>query len=198
MEILNANSKQRKKAIKKVIKTALKDKNTKGLIKACYIITWILRSIACLLGLLTIYYAIFISDYIYIDLLYLIITFLFPFLFSYVSATVYMISLSKEYRYRSKESITLMDNGFVYAYHDDRIDLSDAIFSFNVKYNQLNKYEYCKETKVLDLYGEIAVDTYENGKLKESNECRQLSMLDVYERSIHQLLEEKIQPMVSK
>lgn len=192
MEILNAKSKQRKRAIKKVVKAALKDKNTKVLYKTCYIITLFLRITACLLGSYTIYYAAFVSNYGYIDYLYLTITFLFPFLFSYVPAMIYHISLSKEYFYRRKESVTISDNGFVYAYHDDQMIYSDGILSYNVDYNKIDKYEYCEKTKVLDLYGEIVIDVYANGELKESNVCRQFSMLDVYDRNIHQILGDKI------
>ena len=198
MEILNAKSKQRKRAIKKVVKTALKDKNTKLLFKVCYGITLFLRITACLLGSYTIYYAAFISDYGYIGYLYLIITFLFPFMFSYVPAVIYHISLSKEYFYRRKESVTISDNGFVYAYHDDQMINSDGILSYNVDFNKIDKFDYCEKTKVLDLYGEIALDLYEHGKLKESIVCRQFSMLDVYDRNIHQILGDKIKQTVAR
>lgn len=198
MEILNAKSKQRKRAIKKVVKTALKDKNTKLLFKVCYGITLFLRIAACLLGAYTIYYAAFISDYGYIGYLYLIITFLFPFMFSYVPAVIYHISLSKEYFYRRKESVTISDNGFVYAYHDDQMIYSDGILSYNVDFNKIDKFDYCEKTKVLDLYGEIALDLYEHGKLKESIVCRQFSMLDVYDRNIHRILGDKIKQTVTR
>lgn len=198
MEILNAKSKQRKRAIKKVVKKALKDKNTKVLYKICYIITLFLRITAFLLGAYTIYYAAFISDYGYIGYLRLIITFLFPYMFSYIPAVIYHISLSKEYFYRRKESVTISDNGFVYAYHDDQMIYSDGILSYNVDFNKIDKFDYCEKTKVLDLYGEIALDLYEHGKLKESIVCRQFSMLDVYDRNLHQILGDKTKQTVAR
>lgn len=198
MEILNAKSKQRKRAIKQVVKKAIKDKDTKLLFKVCYGITLFLRITACLLGSYTIYYAAFISDYGYIGYLRLIITFLFPYMFSYIPAVIYHICLSKEYFYRRKESVTISDNGFVYAYHDDQMINSDGILSYNVDFNKIDKFDYCEKTKVLDLYGEIAMDVYENGKLKESHVCRQFSMLDVYDRSIHRILGDKIKQTVTR
>lgn len=191
MELLKAHPKQRKKAIKRVIKKAVRDKNTHGFVKACYYITWLLRIYACLSGVIIILKTMFIRDEVIIDVPALIIRSLFPFMFSYAPAIVYIISLGKEFYYRRRESLTLKDNGFVYAYHDDRLDIIDEIFSFNINYDQLTNYEYCEETKVLDLSGEITVDTYVNGKLKESDVCKNLSMFDIYDINLNELLKER-------
>lgn len=51
-------------------------------------------------------------------------------------------------------------------------------------------YEYDDKTKILTLYGKIIGDTYENGELKTSDEYNEISLLDVYDFSVKQLLDE--------
>ena len=102
----------------------------------------------------------------------------------------YIISAGGEYRLRRRETITFANGGFVYSYHDDRVGLSDAIFAFNVLYENISKYEYDDKTKILTLYGKIIGDTYENGELKTSDEYNEISLLDVYDFSVKQLLDE--------
>ena len=117
-------------------------------------------------------------------------TFGFPYGLSLLSAIVYIISAGGEYRLRRRETITFANGGFVYSYHDDRVGLSDAIFAINVLYENISKYEYDDKTKILTLYGKIIGDTYENGELKTSDEYNEISLLDVYDFSVKQLLDE--------
>lgn len=124
------------------------------------------------------------------DIIFLIMTFGFPYGLSLLSAIVYIISAGGEYRLRRRETITFANGGFVYSYHDDRVGLSDAIFAFNVLYENISKYEYDDKTKLLTLYGKIIGDTYENGELKTSDEYNEISLLDVYDFSVKQLLDE--------
>ena len=71
-----------------------------------------------------------------------------------------------------------------------RVGLSDAIFAFNVLYENISKYDYDDNTKILTLYGKIIGDIYENGELKASDEYNEISLLDVYDFSVKQLLDE--------
>ena len=66
------------------------------------------------------------------DIIFLIMTFGFPYGLSLLSAIVYIISAGGEYRLRRRETITFANGGFVYSYHDDRVGLSDAIFSMRI------------------------------------------------------------------
>lgn len=91
---------KRKKALKSIIKINIKQ--SKGFVKFCYGATWFLRILAVVLGIANILYVIFMSDYM-VDILFLIITFGFPYAFSYLPATVYIISASGEYRFRKQE-----------------------------------------------------------------------------------------------
>lgn len=187
MQPFEINQSKRKKAIKQVVKANVK--HSSGFVKFCYGLTWFLRILAVVLGLANIFYVAFLSSYV-VDIIYLIITFGFPYGLSFLSAIVYIISAGGEYRLRRRETITFANGGFVYSYHDDRVGLSDAIFAFNVVYENISKYDFDDKTKTLTLYGKIIGDTYENGELKTSDEYNEISLLDVYDFSVKQLLEE--------
>lgn len=187
MQYFDINQSKRKKAIKQVVQANVKTAN--GGVKFCYGLTWFLRILAVLLGLANILYVVFLSSYV-VDIIFLIMTFGFPYGLSFLSAIVYIISAGGEYRLRRRETITFANGGFVYSYHDDRVGLSDAIFAFNVLYENISKYDYDERTKTLTLYGKIIGDTYENGELKASDEYNEISLLDVYDFSVKQLLDE--------
>lgn len=187
MQSYEINQGKRKKAIKQLVKVNVK--TAKGFVKFCYGLTWFLRILAVILGFANILYVVFLSSYV-IDIIFLIMTFGFPYGLSFLSAIVYIISAGGEYRLRRRETITFANGGFVYSYHDDRVGLSDTVFAFNVLYENINKYKYDDKTKKLTLYGKIIGDTYENGELKVSDEYNEISFLDVYDFSVKQLLDE--------
>ena len=187
MQSCEVNQGKRKKAIKQLVKTNVKE--AKGFVKFCYGLALFFRILAVILGLANILYVVFLSRNA-LDLIYLIMTFGFTYGLSFLPATVYIVSTSVEYCMRRRETITFVDGGFVYSYHDDRVGLSDAIFAFNVLYENISKYDYDDKTKILTLYGKIVGDTYENGELKESDEFNEISLLDVYDFSVKQLLDE--------
>ena len=187
MQSYETNQGKRKKAIKQVVRVNVK--TSKGFVKFCYGLTWFFRILAVILVLANILYVVFLSSYV-VDIIFLIMTFGFPYVLSFLSAIVYIISAGGEYRLRRRETITFANGGFVYSYHDERVGLSDAIFAFNILYKNISKYDYDDKTKILTLYGKIIGDTYENGELKTSDEYNEISLLDVYDFSVKQLLDE--------
>ena len=186
MQTYNVNYNKRKKALKQVVKTNVK--TSKGLVKFCYGLTIFLRILSIILGVANILYVFLLSDYL-VDIIFLIITFGVPYSLSFLPATVYIMSVGGEYRLRKQETVTLNNGGFVYSYHDDRVGLSDTIFAFNVFYEKIDTFRYDEKTGILTLRGIIVGDTYENGDLKNSIEFNEISLLDVYDVSIKQLLE---------
>lgn len=187
MQSFEIDKRKRKKALKQIVKQNLK--SAKGFVKFCYVFTWFLRITAIILGLVTIVYVISLKDR-WFRLIFLILTFLFPYLFSYIPAAVYIISAGGEYRLRRNEDITIGKEGFVYSFRDDRVGLSDAIIAFSISYQHIKKFTYDDNTKILTLFGKIRGDMYENGEIKSTDECSEVSLLDVYENSIKQLLED--------
>lgn len=187
MQSYEINKGKRKKAIKQVVKINIKQ--LKGFARFCYGLTLFLRILAVILGLANVFYVIFFSSYV-VDVIFLIITFGCPYGLSFLSAIVYIISASGEYRLRRGETITFANGGFVYSYHDDRTGLSDIVFGFNVLYENIDRYKFDSKTKILTLYGKIIGDTYERGELKASDEFTEIALLDVYDISLKQILEE--------
>lgn len=185
MDTYNVDSKKRKHALKQVVKANVKQ--TKGFPKFCYWLTIFLRILAVVLGILNILYVVFLSNY-FVDILFLIMTFGFPYALSFMSAIVYIISCGGEFRLRRREAITIANAGFMYSYHDDRVGLSDKVFGFNIPYEKIQQFEYEKATKLLTIYGDIIGDTYENGELKSTDEFKQISFLNVFEIDINDLL----------
>ena len=187
MQSYEINQSKRKKAIKQVVKANVK--HSKGFVKFCYGLTLFLRILAVILGLANVLYVIFLSSYV-VDIIFLVMTFGFPYGLSFLSAIVYIISAGGEYRLRRGETITFANGGFVYSYHDDRVGLSDKVFGFNVLYENIDRYEFDNKTKILTLHGKIIGDTYEKGELKASDEFTEITLLDVYDISLKQILEE--------
>ena len=216
MMTIETNQEKRIKAIKQI--TRIRAKSSKGFVKFCYCLTWLLRMIAIIFGTGTILFYIFsgwsqivIIDFLitfvipfalsmlpaavylkepWFDLLYLIITFVFPFGLSMLPAAVYLTSASGEYGLRRNETISFCDGGFTYSYQDARALSADAFFAFKVLYDNINNYKYEYKTNILTLQGVILGSVYINGELKETDEYCEISFLDVYDISIRKLLKE--------
>ena len=187
MMTIETNQEKRIKAIKQI--TRIRAKSSKGFVKFCYCLTWLLRMIAIIFGTGTILFYIF-SGWSQIVIIDFLITFVIPFALSMLPAAVYLTSASGEYGLRRNETISFCDGGFTYSYQDARALSADAFFAFKVLYDNINNYKYEYKTNVLTLQGVILGSVYINGELKETDEYCEISFLDVYNISIRKLLEE--------
>ena len=187
MKSIEINQEKRIKAIKQI--TRIRAKSSKGFVKFCYCLTWLLRMIAIIFGTGTILFYIF-SGWSQIVIIDFLITFVIPFALSMLPAAVYLTSASGEYGLRRNETISFCDGGFTYSYQDARALSADAFFAFKVHYDNINNYKYEYKTNVLTLQGVILGSVYINGELKETDEYCEISFLDVYDISIRKLLEE--------
>lgn len=187
MMTIETNQEKRIKAIKQI--TRIRAKSSKGFVKFCYCLTWLLRMIAIIFGTGTILFYIF-SGWSQIVIIDFLITFVIPFALSMLPAAVYLTSASGEYGLRRNETISFCDGGFTYSYQDARALSADAFFAFKVLYDNINNYKYEYKTNILTLQGVILGSVYINGELKETDEYCEISFLDVYDISIRKLLEE--------
>ena len=187
MMTIETNQEKRIKAIKQI--TRIRAKSSKGFVKFCYCLTWLLRMIAIIFGTGTILLYIF-SGWSQIVIIDFLITFVIPFALSMLPAAVYLTSASGEYGLRRNETISFCDGGFTYSYQDARALSADAFFAFKVLYDNINNYKYEYKTNILTLQGVILGSVYINGELKETDEYCEISFLDVYDISIRKLLEE--------
>ncbi len=189
MEIHNADRRKRKKALKKVMKENIKNLN--GGIKFCYGLTIFLRATAIILGIVTIMYILIVSQNL-LDLILLIIAFGGPYLLSFIPAALYVNTTQKEYRFRGKEVITTDNEGFVYSYYQDVMGMQHLSISYKVRYSQIEKVEFLDKANIIKIFGKIEFDNYDKGKVINSNSCKQVEFLDIYDISIKELLEGKL------
>lgn len=189
MKKYDVNNKKRKQAMKQLVKINIK--SAKGFIKFCYGLTIALRVLACVLGLANILYVIFLSDYA-VDIIFLIMTFGFPYLFSFLPATVYIVSCGGEYRFRRRESLTTTDTGFMYSYHDDRSNITTERFSYNIVYENITRIEYSEKTKVITLFGDIVEETYHGGSLSDKSDWAQVTFLNIFDIDVAEMVKREI------
>ena len=180
------DSGEKRKALKQIVRENVK--GSKGFVKFCYVLTFLMRTAAVILGILNIIYVIRHENPL--ALIFVIITFLFPYLLSFLPATVYVVSCGGELRFRRKEIITSEKGGFTYSYHDDRAGLENSLFVFHIIYDRIRRWEYNEKTRCLTLYGSIALDVYKDGELETSEEYEGIDFLNVYEVDIKKLIDE--------
>ena len=185
MEPCYANSKIKKKALKQVVKENVK--KSKGFVKFCYVLTFLMQIAAVILGILNIIYVIEHKNPL--ALIFLILTFLFPFLFSALPATVYIVSCGGEYRFRKKEAVSLSNDEILYGYHDCRVGFENSTFVFHIRYDQITRYEYDEPTRCLTVYGKIPLDVYKDGAFDTTEEYEGLDLLNVYNVDIKALVD---------
>lgn len=187
MEINEINISKKREALNKYIKEEAK--KSKGGIKLCYILTLLFRILAIILGIGTIIYVVMISGY-YVELMLLIITFGFPIGLSYLPATVYKASLGREYMFRHQENASFDANNFVYSYRDSRTGLSDQFFAFKIPYDKITEIKRDEKTKLLEISGEIILETYENNVLTDSILGEKMDFIDAYNIEVAEKIKE--------
>ena len=184
MQSISILENKRKEALKCYTKEAVK--NSTGLVKFCYILTILFRAFAILLGSSNILYVVITKSYI--DLLSLIMTFFIPFAMSYMPAAVYLVKLSNEYRFRTREAITFTDKGFLYSYGDNRAGFQNQTFAVHIDYDKVKKLDFEPKTKELTITGDFPIDIYEESVLKEVDKVGATSFFDTFEIDIYNLL----------
>ena len=194
MENYVVDVKKKRKALRQVLKENIN--NSKGFVRFCYGLTIVMQVCAIFLGILNIRYVLVHENPL--ALIFLILTFLFPMLFSLLPATVYMVSCGGELRFRRNEKISLKEDEFLYAYQDDRIGFEKTLFVFHIVYDKIQRYEYSEKTSCLTLYGKIMVDIYKSGKFEASEEYEGIDLLDVYDVSLLDLIKENCPGQESK
>lgn len=82
--------------------------------------------------------------------------------------------LREEFRTRTRETITPANGGFVYCFSDAKLGLSGVYFAVSVVFDKLERYTY---------------DVYERDKLDSTKECKEISLLNVFDIDLLELLE---------
>lgn len=188
MKKYNVNNKKRNQALKQLVKVNIS--SAKGFVKFCYGLTWFMRILSIVLGMLNVIYAVCVGDLL--DLILVILTFVFPYLLSFLPATVYIVACGGEYRFRRNETITITDMGFIYSYHDDRSNITTERFSYNITFDNIKNIEYSEKTKVATLFGVIVEETYHGGSLVNKSEWAQITFLNIFDIDVIEIVKREI------
>lgn len=187
MEIYNINKRKRTNAIRKYVKSKIGAAT--GTVKTCNMIKMIMRVLAIALGIGNIIFT--FVDGEPVDLLFLVITFGIPYALSFIPAMICNATIGIDYRFRRKETITLKNDGFVYSYCDARTGFHDKVFTNVVDYNAIDRIEYDEDTRIMEIYGNITVETYANNTLLESDTYGMIDFLNCFDEDIYRLTKEK-------
>ncbi len=186
MQTYTVNERKRKQALKRLTKDNVK--TLKGFPKACYYIAMFLRIVGYVCGTANVLHMVFVTQKWYETYL-LMITFVAPYGLSWLPATVYIVTLNREFSFRRRETITFKPDGFIYSYHDDRVGDYDSIFAYDIKYSQITRFERDERTRVLTFYGNFVTDTYSGEKITQTLACRVFDFMDVYDIDMKQMME---------
>ena len=184
MQSISILEDKKREALKQYTKE--KAKQSTGFVKFCYVLTILLRILAIVLGIANIVYVAVTQIYVY--LCFLIMTFFIPFVMSYMPAAVYLVKLSNEYRFRTREAITFTDKGFLYSYGDNRAGFQNQTFAVHIDYDKVKKLDFEPKTKELTISGDFPIDIYEESVLKEVDKVGATSFFDTFEIDIYNLL----------
>ena len=190
MNVYKEDAKKKKKVLEKIVKVNLK--NAKPAIKFCYILTALIRTLACVLGLINIYYAIFLVKH-WAYILFLTLTFVIPFVLSFIPYSIYQAVCKSKYIFRKKEKIIMTDKGLTYSYHDDSLVTTDYEYTSTILYENIKHYEYDKNIENITIFGSAVSELYLNGELKQRLDCEAVSFLNIFEVDIVNQIENIVQ-----
>lgn len=188
MKYYEVNLDKRKKVLKSYIKKNIKTASLFS--KLCYILAKVLKVLAIVLALINILYVVMLSKD-ELDLIFLIITFGFPILLSLLPSAVYVIAVGGEYRLRRKETIAFTENSLIYSHKDDRSGLTDIVYCHKVSYSEIEEVIVNKDSGLIEIYGNIIVETYENSELKETLNAKIFDFLDAYDENVVDMIMKK-------
>lgn len=188
MKYYDVNLQKKNKALRAYIKKNINKAHF--FYKLCYGLTFFFRIIAVLLAIVNIGYVIGEDEELY--LIYLIITFVFPMLLSFLPATVYIIGVGGDHRLRRKETVVFKEEEFIYTHKDDRSGLADSQYCCKVKYSDIKDIIVDEKTKIIEIHGNIIVETYENSVLKETLNAKIFDFIDAYDVDVIDMIKNYI------
>ena len=180
---------KRKRLLKSYIKKNIKNANWFS--RLCYILAGVLRILAIVLAIVNILYVAILSKD-GLDLIFLIMTFGFPMLLSLLPSTVYIIDVGGDYILRRKETIAFTENAIIYSHKDDRSGLLDVVYSHKVNYSEIEDVIVDELSGLVEIHGNIIVETYENSELKETLNAKIFDFLNAYDEDVVEIIKKSI------
>lgn len=189
MKYYEINLDKRKKILKAYIKKNIKSANLFS--RVCYVLAGVLKILAIILGIGNILYVALLSKE-ELELIFLIMTFGFPMLLSLLPSTVYVIAVGGEYRLRRNETIAFTENALIYSHKDDRSGLLDVVYCHKVNYSEIEDIIVDQDSGLVEIHGNITVETYENSELKETLNAKIFDFLDAYDENVVDMIKKSV------
>lgn len=166
-----------KKKMNEEIKTAGK------FIKFCNIVYWFFVIGTIISAIATILYLLIWSEHPNIEWLLGIITIFFPYAFSYIPKSVVWVSLCKDYKFRKKNVLSIVQGNLLYSYIDDHMFDYYVVQSFLVSLNEINEILYNSKTGLITIKGQIKQEITINNN-KTENDCLEFDFFNSYDIDI--------------
>lgn len=166
--------KARKKLIRKQTKASLK--TAKGSVKFCYGATKVLQALSVILCAINICWA--VSEPL--DLLLLFITFGMPFGLSFLPATVYLIALAPEYKFRKNERLAIHSDGFGYGFIHDRAVAEEATLVYSAKLTDITEIKLDPEKDAFIIRGNISQTLQKDGDETIRDNCTEIDIPNIF------------------
>ena len=188
MKFFVPNEKKENLIYKKYIKNKIKDASFFS--KLCYFLDKFLKISSIILGLATVFYVVLLS-HDPLDLIFVILTFVFPFAFSFIPMTVYYTSVLKNYRFRQNQNIGVSNDLIQYSYDELMISVN---YEYKISIDQLDRVEYYQSTGEIKFIGRILYtlcDVSEDGEkvqVKEQKIVNDFMILDLFDGDIVNIL----------
>lgn len=96
-----------------------------------------------------------------------------------------------EYRLRRNETIAFTENALIYSHKDDRSGLLDVVYCHKVNYSEIEDIIVYQDSRLVEIHGNITVETYENSELKETLNAKIFDFLNAYDEDIINIINYK-------
>lgn len=188
MEYYAINSEKERLVFQDIKKRFLREQ--KPFIKFSYYMEKAIKILAIILSLANIVYAVFIiKELLY--LLFLTLTFIVPFAFSFIFKAVYK-GFSQTFKTdKIEELIGISQQGIYYTYQENFDSTTEFKYEFFYDYENITNIIHNNNLDLIQLYGQGLCVISENGTIKEKNQSQELYFFNIFDINILEKLAEK-------
>ena len=182
-----------KRIYKKLLKQKRKEeiKTGNGLTKFCNALYWILILGTGISAIATIYYLSAVSEHPAIELALLIMTVGFPYGLSFMPKTVVDMVTLKDFRFRTRNSLSIEDDCLRYGYTDKQIPVREIGYLFEVKLNDISEIDYYSKSGTIVIKGKIKQYYIFDGETNDVD-CYEFCFLNAYDVDILEVLKKTV------
>lgn len=185
MNKYSVNSAKKKKAVKAVIRQEL-SAGSAG-IKASYWISVILKTLGFVSVAAIFAYALLVSREP-LDMIYALPALLVFYSIGMIVGIIHKAKLGGEYRCRTNEQLTVLDDRMIYSYHDVRLPQMSGRWSYDIPYHKIDRAEVSAKGYLITLHGLFQGDLLIGETSSDPDTWSQVVILDAFQCDITSLL----------